>query len=400
MIRKLQIKFIMITMLATMIISSAILVLILVDNYNNFNRQADAILRVISKNEGKIPENFEPSEHERDYFSKETRFSTRFFVVETSDSGEIINMDLNNIAMVSSDNISSILKSIDNDSGFYENFKYKVIEKKDGKVIVFLDCSMQLNSIKKTTRNSIVIVGGAWLFVLIIASILSKRLLKPIIESIEKQKQFITNASHEFKTPLAVITSDLDILELTIGEENEWIQSIKNQVERLSILVKSLLNLANVQEGKNKLDITCFSLTDIIIQEINNFKLLAQDKKIVFDDSENININGDQNLIKQLIVILLDNAIKYTPKGGTIKINTEIQGKQTKFEVCNDNDNLKNINTKRLFDRFYRDDKSRNKEKEGYGIGLSIAKAIADVHKGKINVYVNNEQMICFRVLI
>ena len=216
----------------------------------------------------------------------------------------------------------------------------------------------------------------------------------------EKQKQFITNASHELKTPLAVITADIDVLEMSVGEENEWLQSIKSQTNRLNTLIKSLLNLANVEEGKNKLEITEFSITDIVSEEIKDFKSLLQDKKIEFDNTKNILINADINMIKQVIVILIDNAIKYTPDNGTIKIDVEKQGKKTKLEVCNTCENIKNINVNRVFDRFYRDDKSRNKKKEGYGIGLSIAKSIVDVHRGKISAYINEDDMICFKIIL
>lgn len=400
MIRSLQIKFIIITMLAVIIISGSIFGLVIAENYRTTDQQTDAIIRLIAENKGQMPEYREENSGDSSYITKETRFSTRYFTVEIDENNEIVSTNMKNIATVSSDDIESIVKNISEKEGYYENFKYRVIHKDSNKLIIFLDCTMQLRNLRHTTIRSINIVVIGWIIVLIIISLLSKKILNPIIQNMEKQKQFITNASHELKTPLAVITADIDVLEMSVGEENEWLQSIKSQTNRLNTLIKSLLNLANVEEGKNKLEITEFSITDVVSEEIKDFKSLLQDKKIEFDNTNNILINADINMIKQVIVILIDNAIKYTPDNGTIKIDVEKQGKKTKLEVCNTCENTKNININRVFDRFYRDDKSRNKKKEGYGIGLSIAKSIVDVHKGKISAYINEDDMICFKIIL
>ena len=216
----------------------------------------------------------------------------------------------------------------------------------------------------------------------------------------EKQKQFITNAGHELKTPLAVIMADVDVLEMTTGEDNEWVASIRNQANRLNTLIKSLLNLANVQEGKKQLVLTEFSLTEVVNESVNDFKALLQDRKVEFDEDTDIKVKAQEDSIRQLVTILLDNAIKYTEENGTINIKISKQWKNTKLEISNTCENIDNINVKKLFDRFYREDKSRNKKKEGYGIGLSIAKSIVDMHKGKISAYKKDTNMICFRVTI
>lgn len=400
MIRRLQIKFVTITMLATIIISGSIFGLIIEENYKTINRQTDAILNLIAENEGTMPEYESRNDEYSRYINMETKFSTRFFTVEVDDNGEIINTNLNNIYRVTDQNVENIVREISSKSGYYDNFKYKVIEKNGNKMIIFIDCTIQLNSFKSSTKKSIIIIVTGWFVVLLMISAFSKRILRPIIQNIEKQKQFITNASHELKTPLAVITANIDVLEMTMGEENEWIESIKNQTNRLNILTRSLLNLANIEEGKNRLELSVFSINEVIKETINDFKVLLQDKNIEFNSEQNIMIKADENLIRQVIIILLDNAVKYTQESGNIKINLASQGKNTKIEICNTCENTKNINIPRLFDRFYRDDKSRNKKKEGYGIGLSIAKSIIDAHRGKINAYINNEDMMCFRILI
>ena len=398
MIKKLQVKFIIITMLAITVISGSILALILYDNYKRFDNQTDFLMRIIEKHEGKIPENIDKEESNSNYINKETPFSTRFFTFEIDDSGKIINSNLSNIATITENDIEGIVNKVSN-SGFYNNYKYKVVEKRYSNLYIFLDCTMQLNEIKHTTQNSILIVIIILIIVSIVVSLLSKKILKPITDNIEKQKQFITNASHELKTPLAVITSDVDILEMTLNENNEWLSSIKTQTNNLNNLIKGLLNLAKAEEGSNYLEKTEFKINELIEEQIKNYKSILKDKNIEFNNQDVV-ILADKNMTNQLLLILLDNAIKYTPDKGKIKIDVIKTSKYVKFAISNECENIDDINTDRLFERFYRDDKSRNKKKEGYGIGLSIAKSIVDVHHGKIKAFKTKNRMICFEVII
>ena len=400
MIKKLQIKFVAITMLATMIITGGIFGLIIFENYRITDGQTDAIINLLVENEGIMPEYKANNGEFSNFITKETEFSTRYFTVEVDSNGNIVDTNMQNIARISRENVNNIIKKVKGVSGYCDNFKYKVIEKHNNKLIIFLDCTMQLASFKKILYNSIFIIIGGWFLVLLMVTLLSKKFLKPITSNIEKQRQFITNASHELKTPLAVVTADIDVLEMTIGEDNEWLESIKNQTNRLNTLIKSLLNLSNIEEKNTKLEKTELSITNVVNKEIINLKPLLQEKTIIFDNSKQVSINADIELIKQLIIILLDNAIKYTENNGTIKIELNKVGKHTEIIISNTCDNVKNVNTHKIFDRFYRDDVSRNKKKEGYGIGLSIAKSIVETHKGKISSYINSENMICFKVVI
>ena len=194
--------------------------------------------------------------------------------------------------------------------------------------------------------------------------------------------------------------ANTDILEMTSKENNELIISIKKQAQRLDTLIKSLLNLANVEERRMEMNHTEFCVTDLIQEEIKEFGALAQDKQIICDVKQDIKMKANRDSIKELITILLDNAIKYTPNEGKIEIKVEKQGKSVKMQFMNTCENSKNIHTTKIFDRFYREDQSRSKTKEGYGIGLSIAKSIVDIHKGKITAEITKEDMICFTVII
>lgn len=373
MVKKLQKKFILIAMLAIAIVTCSIYGIITLENYNTMNRQIDGLLNLISENGGRIPEYRPRNDELAEFITQETQFSTRYFIIRTNNNNEIVETNMQYIATVTQEDTQEILQKIleDNkETGYYGNYKYKITEEADGKMIVFLDCTMQINNFKSTTEKSVIIIIIGLLIVFIIISILSKKVLSPIIKNIEKQKQFVTNAGHELKTPVAVIMANADVLEMTLKENNEMVQSIKNQTKRLDTLIKSLLNLANVQEKNLDINYAEFSVTNMIKEEISEFKALIQNKEIIYDSSKNIMMRGDSNSIKQLITILLDNAIKYTPDNGKIEIKIEKQGKNIKMQFANICENIKDINTNKIFDRFYREDKSRSKTKEGYGIRL------------------------------
>ena len=179
---------------------------------------------------------------------------------------------------------------------------------------------MQLQSFKIATLRSLSVTAVAIIIILVILIVASKKILSPIFKSIESQKNFVTNASHEFKTPLAVIMADIDILEMTVGEDNEWLKSIKNQTNRLNTLTRTLLTLSNIQDGKASLETSKFSINEVINEEIDELKILFGERKVNFDKKTEVIMNADRNMIKQLKNILLDNAIKNTPEDGDINI--------------------------------------------------------------------------------
>lgn len=403
MIKKLQKKFIIISMLAIILVTGSIFGIIIIENYTRTNREVDGILNLISENDGKIPEYKPRNDELADVITQETQFSTRYFIIRINNQKEIIETNMQHIASVGQQEAEEILKEVlekEEETGYYNNYRYKIISNENNKTIIFLDCTMQLNNLRKLISQSIIIIAVSLIVVFILVSVLSKKALTPIIENIERQKQFITNAGHELKTPVAVIMANADVMEMTSTENIEWIKSIKKQALRLDGLIKSLLNLANIEENKLKTNYTQFSITELIKEQIEDFKAITKDRNIIYENKDDISIYADINRIKELITILLDNALKYSQENGKIEIKVEKQGKNVKIQFANTCENIKNINTKKIFDRFYRVDKSRSKSKEGYGIGLSIAKSIVESHKGKITTEINKENMICFTIII
>lgn len=213
----------------------------------------------------------------------------------------------------------------------------------------------------------------------------NRKAIRPVIESMEKQKQFITDAGHELKTPIAIISANTEVIEMCSGE-SEWTESIHHQTERLTSLVTQLLTLAKMDEGGGQLELKEWNASETIIEAVQSFEAPAVTKQITLqtDIAKELRMEGDAARIHQLVSLLVDNAVKYTPEGGKIRIFWRKNGKKAEFSVQNTCDTLPEGDLNRLFDRFYRADVSRARESGGYGIGLSVAAAIVKAHKGKI----------------
>ena len=192
MIRNLQTKFIMISMLSIILVTGSIFGVIIVENYTRTNRQIDGMLNLISENDGRFPEYRPRNDELADIITQETQFSTRYFIIKMDENGEIIETNMQHIASVNQDEALKMLDEVmekGKNIGYYENYKYEITQKDYGSLIVFLDCTLQLNNIRSIVEQSLFIIGIGLVIVFICVSILSRKALTPIIESIEKQKQ-------------------------------------------------------------------------------------------------------------------------------------------------------------------------------------------------------------------
>ncbi len=409
MIKKLQRKFIMITMA-----SLALVVLILLGSINAINiyqmdSKVNGALKILSENQGKFPlyEKGKPPSNDLNFgfqMNEETQFETRYFVVKVNKDGSIREIDRSHIAAISSEDAAGYASKIlvgNKNSGYKGIYKYIVVHKSDGYMLVFMDCRSQIQMATLFLLTSCAVALINLLLVFILVSIFSKKAINPIIENMEKQKQFITDAGHEIKTPLAIISANADVLELT-GGENEWISSTRNQITRLDKLVKNLLTLSKMDEGNIKLIFTDFDLSDAVFETTGPFGTIAEthNKKFIMDIKPGLKFHGDEDSIHQLVSTLVDNAIKYSNEEGTIKISLSAAKRGAKLEVYNTTDTIDKENLDKLFDRFYRADSSRARETGGYGIGLSIANSIVQAHHGKISVKSDDGKSICFTILI
>lgn len=271
-------------------------------------------------------------------------------------------------------------------SGFIGSYRFLKVETDVGNLILFLNCQRELDSYESFVKNSVLISIGVIISVLVLIILVSKRVIAPIQETYLKQKKFITGASHELKTPLAIISSNADVLEMMNGD-SKWTTNIHNQVDRLTSLVNSLVVFSRMEE-KDTVERTNFDLTETLKSRIEDFNELAnfQKKYIVTDIDENLNYYGEKESIIQLMDILLENAIKYAPEDSNIWVKLNKNRKYATLKVSNKANVVKGDLSK-VFDRFYRLDESRNSSIKGYGIGLSMAQLIAEKHKETIQAY-------------
>ena len=271
-------------------------------------------------------------------------------------------------------------------SGFIGSYRFLKVESNVGNLILFLNCQRELDSFESFLKNSILISFVVIVSVLILVILVSKKVIAPIQETYIKQKQFITGASHELKTPLAIISSNADVLEMEHGD-SKWTNNIHNQVERLSSLVNSLVVFSRMEE-KDSVERAQFNLTEALKSRIEDFNELAnfQKKYIAIDIDSDLNYYGEKDSIVQLMDILLENAIKYAPEDSDILVCLKKNRKNAILKVSNKAD-VKKGDLSKVFDRFYRLDESRNSTIKGYGIGLSMAQLIAEKHRETIRAY-------------
>ena len=325
--------------------------------------------------------------------------SARYAAVAIDKNGNIIRTDVTHISSLTEDEATAITEALKNNApgtGTYSGFVYRISETKraEGKVIILLDNGMQISSFFTVLFISVGAGIFGWLLMLLLVILLSKKTIAPVARSIEKQKQFVTNAGHEIKTPLAIILANTDAMELHNGE-NKWSKNIRAQTLRLSGLMQNLLMLAKMDESSAKLPMCSFDISTAAEDTVNAFIEPAALKGVMIeqDIQKGLQLNGNRDSIVQLMTVLLDNAVKYTESGGMIRAKLSGNDKNIALSIANTCEPIDH--PEKLFDRFYRGDSARTQKNGGYGIGLSVAQAIAELHKGTItaeNVSVNTDE--------
>ena len=419
MIRDLRKKFILVAMLSTMLVLTAIMGVVNFSNYREMLDRADEMTALLEQNDGKFPE--EPSWHEQDdtetppakpendekdksRFSVETPFETRYFTVTVDENGEVTDCDLDRIAAVDEETAEEYTQTAqqkNKTTGFQGIYRYRVTETEDGAKYVFLDCRREISNFRTVlvTTISVSLLGLAAVFVLVV--IFSRMVFRPVEESIQKQKRFITDASHELKTPLTIIDANTEVMEMESGE-SQWTKSTRKQIQRLSGLVQQLVTLSRLDEEKGLEEKCEFNLSEAVSECVRPYESLAQtrEKNLTLNIEENLTYTGDERSIRQLAGILMDNAVKYSSENGNTTLTLKKKGKKIFLEVYNDAGDLPQGKLDVLFERFYRLDSSRNSGTGGSGIGLSVAKAIVQVHKGKITAENKNGRGLTITVIL
>ena len=391
MIKKLQRKFILLSMTALLFVLAVIISGINIVNYRSVTQEADKLLSVITENKGEFPTGPDKfGDRLPPGMSPEIPYESRYFsVVMNADTNQILFVETSRIIAVDKQAAISYADAAlqkQNSIGFIQNFRYQIHTDNNFVRITFLDCGRKLDAYYNFLFASIAISLIGYLIVFAFIVFFSNRIIRPISESYEKQKQFITDASHEIKTPLTIIGADTDILEMELGE-NEWIYDIKKQISQLTSLTNDLVFLSRMEESERILPMIDFPFSEVVTETALSFQTLAQrqEKEIQCNITPMMTLCGDEKSIRQLVSILLDNAIKYSPSQKHITLFAEEQTNHICLTVTNTtHQNIEKEQLKLLFERFYRIDASRNSKTGGHGVGLSIAKAIVEAHHGKI----------------
>lgn len=267
-------------------------------------------------------------------------------------------------------------------------------------MVLFLNSERELQTMRSLLWITLAIAGGSLLVVFGLVVLFSRRAIMPYLKNMEAQKQFITNASHELKTPLTAISTSADVLAME-HEDDEWVRNIQSQAGRLSKFIGNLVTLSRLDEENPFPVRTEFSLSDALWEISEPFGSVSQAKGKLYtqDIADGLTVTGDRAAIQQMVSVLLDNALKYSPAGGSISLTARCSGKWMEIAVSNTVDAAQDIDTARLFDRFYRADESHSNAVSGTGIGLSIAKATVQAHGGKISAK-QTDHTITFQVLL
>ena len=393
MIKRLKVKFITLAMGSLFLLLALMIIGMNTMSYNSIIQDADDVLGLLSEHRGKFPDKFTeyPGKRPRP-FSAETPYESRYFTVLLDSESAEIQVNTSKIASVDSDHaieyVQEVLKGNSN-TGFVDHYRFRVDVERTTLRITFLDCSTKLNTFYQFLYSSIIMALCGYVILFFVIFFVSGRILRPIAESYEKQRRFITDAGHEIKTPLAIIQADADVMGMDIGD-NEWLHDIRLQAKRLAGLTSDLIYLSRMEETSTNLTKVPFCISQLIQDTAHSFQALAQiqEKDLRCMLQPELFMEGDEKTIGQLMTILLDNAMKYSPAGGIISVECHRQGKNIRITVTNSTETpVEKEKLNLIFDRFYRMESSRSTQTGGYGIGLALAQAIVSAHNGKITAH-------------
>ena len=413
MIKKLQKKFISITAIALFIMIFLVMAAINCVFFLQTDRQLDIRLDMLFREQNSVrlqgntpPPGEKEPEQLFPRFEDKLRIRSDGCVVYLDTSGNITEIRQDGAGNYSEEELESIVSELTAESdsdGWYQYYKFRMVSQTDSKnqsvtVIGLINASSSLYSVFTMLLISLCIGLISFLSILLIIVLASKHAVKPIAESYAKQKQFVTDAGHELKTPLTVISANNELARMIYGD-SEWFDSIDRQVNKLNHLVRSLLTLAKMDEEQKPV-FTPFHFSDAVFDTAKSFESLlhSQGKLLTLDIAENITYNGDESKLRQMVSILMDNAVKYCDEKG--KVAVKLTGdRQIRLQVINDYADTENFEADKVFERFFRADKARTSD-GSYGLGLSIAKSIVELHKGTIRAKVLEHGRIMFEVIL
>lgn len=354
--------------------------------------RSDSIIELLYENGGEFP----PANTVRRTsmnltftVNAETAFENRYAWAVMDPDGVLVSLNADHIASENADKLRDMMYEIlgwGTQDGYYSFFRYRVFDNGDGtRTVYLLDC-LQRQQTKVVLAQSLTIISFATLvLVFVLLFPLSKRITRSYARNLERQQRFVTDASHELKTPLTIISANNDITERLSGE-TQWTRSTKTQIARLNALTSDLIETARSAEALDVASLPVIDLTTLVERMVEDFQPFAEAKgrRIAVDLESGVKVRGNAELLDRVLSVLLDNAVKHGDEGGEITVMLHATRRHAVLRVGNPAAKVTEEETRHLFDRFYRTDESRARSTGGYGIGLSTARGSIERHGGKL----------------
>lgn len=378
--QKLQLRFVLLSMTALLLLQGTIVFFSAYSNYRDMTKKADMILAQIREN---------PTS------------GVGYFSAAVHAGKSVIRIDRIQNLPVSQENAIRLAKSVldsGSERGFFEGYRYQLYRDDGGAIrILFLSRAASIEMYRNATVNLIVFSLAGLAVMCILLSLASGLVVEPLVKNQKKQKEFITSASHELKTPLAVMLADVQLLETEVGD-SPWIEDIQAQITRMTKMTESLVALSRAEEAKDSFVRTELSLSAMLRDVLRSYEAMvkSENKHLTYQIEDGISYEGDEPSLRQLISILLDNAFKYCPVNGEIEVSLRKKRNNICLSVTNSAENINREQLSSFSDRFFR---GQNTDKiQGFGLGLSIAKTVVANHNGIFEISAPDDR--CIRVTV
>lgn len=368
--------------------------------HHNTTGEADQLIHLIAQNGGALPF----SGFHGFGMNEETPYSTRYYVIWLDKDGNYLAANMEHITLSTAAQIrtqvTEILQS-GKSKGYMDDCRFALfssVKNPEDYMLIVLDRSDNMRTLDTLGTVMLITAAAVLILVLVLLLWLSRYAVRPFEKNQEMQRQFITDAGHELKTPLAIISSNAEVLELT-GGSSKWLDNIQSQTKRISQLVAGMIALTRMDEEKLEEEPRQeLNLSEIVAESADAFSAVAQTRGLQIQTAidPEVRIVAYQEDMNRLAGILLDNAVKYTDERGYLLVSLRAKGRRAILSVENSCAGMDRAQLPRLFDRFYRADSSRSRETGGYGIGLAMAQMLVRRQKGKLSVEYSEDEIIRF----